>query len=658
MRVFVACVLALGLIVFPAIAGAGDGNSAAGNTSAASTVSNKPADAPAAASSAAAPARPEASSLENELQQLRDLLETQARQIQIQNEQLKEQQQKMQALEERLEAVNELRGNTEAPVSPSNEGTLGANPTATVPVSNNQDKKADEPTALRFKGISLTPGGFTAAETVLRSRALSADVNTPFNSVPMPGASNSSISEFNASGRQSRVSMLMEGKLDDVKIGGYYEADFLGGGSISNNNQSNSYVFRQRQFWGQAAFDSGWKITGGQMWSLVTQTSKGLDNRTEVLPMTIDAQYQVGFSWARQYGLRFTKSFNDKVYLGFSIEGPQTTFTVHGNPTTAITTGAVTVDCPVSTSCPTGTTTVGGTTTTYTNFLLGASGTGGGLFNPLSNYSYNPAPDFVFKAAFEPGWGHYEIFGVVSRFRDRIFPCETGVSATSPCPVDGSTTASAVGAFNDSRTGGGAGANIMLPLFAKHLDFGVHFFGGSGIGRYGSGGLADATIRPDGSIALLRNYQALGTLVFHPSPKLDIYLLGGGEYSARAAYTKTGATSPNEGYGAIGFSNAGCYTEIGPTTTTPVGTAAGQGYIPGGLSNCTADTRNQIEGTAGFWYRFYQGPKGRLQFGMQYSYFLRNTWAGAAPTTGAHAGNGSPQGIENMWFTSFRYYLP
>jgi poly-beta-hydroxyalkanoate depolymerase len=32
-------------------------------------------------------------------------------------------------------------------------------------------------------------------------------------------------------------------------------------------------------------------------------------------------------------------------------------------------------------------------------------------------------PDIIVKAAFEPGFGHYEIFGVMSRFRDRVYPC-------------------------------------------------------------------------------------------------------------------------------------------------------------------------------------------------------------------------------------------
>ena len=69
-----------------------------------------------------------------------------------------------------------------------------------------------------------------------------------------------------------------------AKLSGYYEADFLSAGITSNNNQSNSYTLRQRQVWGQAAFDNGFTFTGGQMWSLVTETKHGVDNRSEALP--------------------------------------------------------------------------------------------------------------------------------------------------------------------------------------------------------------------------------------------------------------------------------------------------------------------------------------------------------------------------------------
>ena len=113
----------------------------------------------------------------------------------------------------------------------------------------------------------------------------------------------SRISENNFTGRQSRLSMLVEGKISNAKLTGYVETDFLGTGVTSNNRQSNSYVLRQRQFWGRIDLDNGWAFSGGQMWSLATENQKGIVNRNEWIPLTIDAQYQVGFNWAREYGL-------------------------------------------------------------------------------------------------------------------------------------------------------------------------------------------------------------------------------------------------------------------------------------------------------------------------------------------------------------------
>ena len=36
---------------------------------------------------------------------------------------------------------------------------------------------------------------------------------------------------------------------------------------------------------------------------------------SEAVPMTIDPQYTVGFSWARQYGARVVKNFGNKFWL-------------------------------------------------------------------------------------------------------------------------------------------------------------------------------------------------------------------------------------------------------------------------------------------------------------------------------------------------------
>jgi hypothetical protein len=493
----------------------------------------------------------------------------------------------------------------------------------------------ESPIALHYKGISITPGGFVAAEFVRRSRALGADINTPFNSLTMPGAAQSSISEFFGSGRQSRLSMLAEGKLSDVKLAGYYEGDFLSAGVTSNNNESNSYTFRQRQAWGQAAFDNGFTFTGGQMWSLVTETKKGTDNRTEAVPMTIDPQYTVGFSWARQYGLRVSKNFNNKVWLAASVEDSQATITTHGNGN---------------------------------NYLIGSAGAGGGLYNgavtncttannpvvggnPITtcalaaSYAFNPSPDVIVKAAFEPGFGHYEVFGIYSRFRDRVYPCGEVASSSVLCGGSSTAGANALGAYNASTNGGGIGANARWSFDNKHIDLGLHGLTGRGIGRYGTSTLPDSSVKANGTLDLIRSYQGLATLEWH-GPKLDVYLNGGAEYAGRANEYDP-ISNAYVGYGSTHFNNTGCYTETSPSL-------AG-GFFPGGLSKCTADTRITGEATIGFWYKFYNGPKGRFQFGPQYSYVERYAWSGTGFSSAAGA---APHGLDGMIFTSFRYYLP
>ncbi len=278
MRAFWLCIVALGLAVSPAMAGTGAGGDkdSAGNGAANTAAKADPAPA----------ASPSSLEIENELQQMRDLLQAQSKQIEQQNEQLKEQQEQMRDLKDQLTATSPagptadsiaaaVAGPVNAPLQPATG--IVASPSA----DSGSDRASDEPASINFKGITLTPGGFMVAETAWRQHALSADVNSPFNSIPYSGADTANISEFNASGRQSRISMLVQGKLDNVKIGGYYETDFLSGAVTSNYNQSNSFALRQRQFFAQAAFNDGWTFTGGQMWSLVTETKKGMDNRTE-----------------------------------------------------------------------------------------------------------------------------------------------------------------------------------------------------------------------------------------------------------------------------------------------------------------------------------------------------------------------------------------
>jgi hypothetical protein len=566
---------------------------------------------------------------------MKQAIDAQQQQIQQLSQQVQSRDQQLQQLQQKLDqsqaATSQAESKADAAASQSAEqqqtvtslksdvADLKSNTTNSAVTLQETQKlihEAESPIALHYKGINITPVGFMAAESVWRAHALGAGINTPFNSVPMPGAENDKLSEFFGSGRQSRIGMLAEGKLASAKLTGYVEADFLSAGITSNNNQSNSYTLRQRQVWGQAALSNGFSFTGGQMWSLVTETKKGLDNRTEALPMTIDPQYNVGFSWARQFGFRVVKNFGNRFWLGASVENAQALFSASGQAN---------------------------------NFLLGSAGNSGGLYNPTATYSFNPSPDFVFKAAAEPGFGHFEVFGVVRRFRDRVYPGAT------------STTPTAAGAFNFATNTAGVGANARVSLAHKHIDIGGHFLGGDGMGRYGSSTLPDVTVNPNGTLATLRSYQGLGTLEFHAA-KLDVYFNTGGEFVGR--HFRFNSAGKAIGYGSPTAVNLGCYIEVPPSSTLTSGAVPVQssGFVPSNPANCAGVTRNILEGTAGFWYRFYKGQKGTLQFGSQYSYFMRNTWeaCGTAALTGPCVNSHftAPHGNENIVETSFRYYLP
>ena len=530
-------------------------------------------------------------------------------------------------------------------------------------------KAAESPSTLHYKGVTLTPGGYLAAESIFRSHALNSDVSTPTASIPYPGNSQAKVSEINFTGRPSRASLLVEGKLEHMKLSGYYEADFLAAGTTSNNRQTNGYVLRQRILFGQIAFDSGWTVTGGQMWNLATETKKGIQNRQEALTLQIDPNYMVGFTYARQYGFRVVKSFGDRFAVAASIEGPQTTIGGRGFSTFTPATGN-----PAQ------------------NFFVNAPGAIGAYnaFDP-TGYTANKAPDLIFKAALDPGWGHYELFGIVSTFRNRVYPCAV-VSDIAPQTItapNGSTTTytgiqigcsaapgalapSAAGAFNDSRTGGGFGASFNVPLFSKKVDFGLKVVTGDGIGRYGAAQLPDATARPDGTLALLRGEQMLARIEYHLTPNLDVYVYGGNEYAWRAAYSGYQSvkistaliSNPNGiagapvltnttvarsitgigGYGSPFANNSGCSTESAPTGSSAPGTGG----------TCAGDIRNIMQYTLGFWHKFYQGPKGGVRWGIQYSYLTKSGWSGNNNTTTSI----SPKAVDNMVWTSFRYYLP
>lgn len=466
----------------------------------------------------------------------------------------------------------------------------GRDSTSTSPTAPATTRDSLGPSSFAYKGVAITPVAFFAMEALWRQRNETADVGSSFNGIPFNGSTNGQLSEFRVSARQSRLGLAAQGRAGGVTIGGYWESDFLSSGVTSNSNESNSYTFRVRQFFGQALFPTGLGVSAGQMWSLITPGRSGVLPRAEYNPGTIDAQYAVGYNWARQAGLRVTQKFNDVVSVAASVEEPQMTYAARNAPS---------------------------------GVFIGNAG--GSLLNASTNYSTDPLPDVIGKIAFDQnGFGHFEIKAVGRVFRDRF--------------VDPTGTAS--GSTTNTAFGGGVGASAFL-TFSKMFDLSVNTLVGKGIGRYGTSQLPDVTVDADGSVVPIKAAHALVTLDVHATPQLDLYGYGGAEYADRTA--STSSTGKGVGYGSPLLSNAGCDAEYVPAGPYAAGN-------PGGSNPaCNADTRSVYQGNLGFWYRFYRGPAGTFQWGAQYSYTVRTPWSGA---------DGQPRAVDNMLFSSVRYYLP
>jgi len=470
-----------------------------------------------------------------------------------------------------------------------------------------QDSQAGAPTTdpnspvIHAGPVSLLFGGFSELAVIYRDKTETADVASNMNTgIPFPSSQLSDVSEFRETARQSRFSMLAEGDpYAGAKADMYFETDFLGAAPTANSQESNSYNLRVRQFFGQFVSDSGFSLTAGQAWSLATMYKQGLAPRSEDVPLTIDASYVVGFNWLRNPQIRFVEEFSKQFSLGFSIESPQTLLgTANTVPTTAQT--------------------VPGTTTTVTlspypstAIYQNAGGTG---YASTNNYSIDPAPDLILKAAADPGWGHYEVYGLARWFRSNL----AGV--------------------NNTVSGGGVGAGLILPLLPSNaLNFQASGLYGKGIGRYGVAQLPDVVVMPNGSLSTTKEIEYMLGLTYTPWSPLTAYVYAGREAIdanyADATLSADGATfGPYAyGYGSPLVNVSGCYTLGG---------------------KCSAQTASDAEITAGFWWKYYQGTLGNLQFGLQFEYVQRTAFEGKLSTTGPAA----PDANIFITMASFRYY--
>ena len=491
--------------------------------------------------------------------------------------QIKELQTQVKMLQQRLDAMANASAagggvGAAAPGHAVNPNAYAAN--AGEPNAANGQRTADAPVpaapAKTGSKMKLTFGGFIDTTGIYRTKNQSADTVSNFNTgIPFKNSINSREDEFRGSARSSRLSLLASGSPDaNTNLLAYIEADFLGAAPTANSVETNSYTPRIRQgYMGYERKDLGYNIYAGQMWGLSTLSKNGMSPRSEAVPTTIDIGTVAGFVYTRAPEVRLVKTFDEnKLALGISAASPQ--LNVGGANLTGG--GAVTVTNPGSASTFSG------------------------------SPSFDQVPDLTAKLAFDPGFGHYEVFGLARWFRD----VETATQS------------------DNTAMGGGIGAGTVIPVIDKKLDFQGNVLAGRGVGRYGPALLPDVAVKPTLELKPLDAVIANVGLTVHPIPLWDAYLFGGYE---RVSRYNTGNTA--FGYGDSGLSNAGCYV-IGGT--------------------CNAVTKSIAEVTVGAWHDMYKGDFGDLKIGAQNATLRRDTFEDAAGT--------NPHAYENITMVSLRYF--
>jgi hypothetical protein len=208
--------------------------------------------------------------------------------------------------------------------------------------------------------------------------------------------------------------------------------------------------------------------------------------------------------------------------------------------------------------------------------------------------------------------GHFEAYALGRAFNDRISQVGSG--------------------RNEVVFGGGIGGGAMIHLIPKMLDLHVSGLYGDGVGRYGTSTLPDATYDSKGRPVALPGYSGYIGLIAHPNKANDLYAYFGVEHvSARADIGLVkGKETTLAGFGSPLINNISCFTEDAATPAA-----------------CNPTTSGDAEITVGNWWKFIQGPYGKMQVGLQYSYVKRYVFQGIGPT---------PKTDENMLFVSFRWY--
>ena len=354
--------------------------------------------------------------------------------------------------------------------------------------------------------------------------------------------------------------------------------------------------------------------------------------RKENAPIVIDGAYVPGFDYTRNWQLRFVQDIAPWMSVGASVEAPAAL--VYAG-TGAIANGG-----------------------TANGWIVNFANPGVGTLNNAGSFTADTIPDVIAKVAFDPGWGHYEAFGIARFFNDNVYNCpvndiSTVAGTVGTCLLAGAGSSFPGSAHQKTTLGDGVGGSVLLPVISKYLDVTASAMYGRGIGRYGASQLSDVYVGTDGSLQTITAFHGLVGAILHPWAGLDIYGYAGIEKEASAVWANAAGIGGVSGFGNPNVINGGCYFPTAATFSVTTN--------PAMSGNCAAVNKLVSGTTLGFWQDVYKGPMGRVATGLQWEWIHRESFAGygvvaASATSPALAGVGAVHTDDNMVLASVRWY--
>ena len=425
--------------------------------------------------------------VESELQELRDL-------VQSQTEELHELRTRLAAVEAARTATKETPASpagTVEPLTPAATPDISTMPTAGKQDAANGPNENKSPLSFKIGSAEFTPGGFLDLTTFFRSTNVGSGIATAFGSIPfnnqLPQAR---LSETRLSAQYSRLSLKVDSQLtDSTTLTGYVESDFLGFQPANAYQTANSDSLRLRVYWADVRHGK-WEVLAGQEWSLLTPNRAGLSPLTPDVFYTLDEDpnFQVGLTWARQAQVRVVYHPTSNWAVGLSLENPQQY-------------------APGSVVYP---------STFFSTQFDNGSGSTSAAGSATNTAVPNLHPDIIVKTAFDAHPAgrslHIEAAGLLRSFK----------------VLNDLTTPSTTNAI----TGGGGSLNVNFEVI-HNLHLVANSFYSDGGGRYIFGLGPDVIVKPDGTLSGVHSGSGVGGFEYQATPHYMFYGYYGGAYFQR-----------------------------------------------------------------------------------------------------------------------------